>query len=269
MIYCLTRHLLRRHTGTPLHRQVKEAGAIFTAMTRETQIIPVVDGFMTIVFTQASPISSNNPKVSAIEIIRVGEHSAHAVTGGPYKAVDIDASGSELVSVDAKGSHTHGVGNELISFTWKEGTTVLGYGKATGLNLTVGDHQVSLTVSDDGGSVHTDTTTISVRLKGFPELFSISPKNGPVAGGTTVTITGQDIGTVTGVRFGRALVTTGITVIDSSTIRVVTIPAPVGVPVPVSVVTKIGESSPATFTYLGYVHLPWLRTHRVCSSGTD
>jgi hypothetical protein len=104
MIYCLTRHLLRRHTGTPLHRQVKEAGAIFTAMTRETQIIPVVDGFMTIVFTQASPISSNNLKVSAIEIIRVGEHSAHAVTGGPYKAVDIDASGSELVSVDAKGS---------------------------------------------------------------------------------------------------------------------------------------------------------------------
>jgi IPT/TIG domain len=111
------------------------------------------------------------------------------------------------------------------------------------LNLPVGEHVVSLTVTDNTGNVGEDTTTITVRVRGYPDLFSLSPLSGPISGGTTITLNGQDIGTATGVKFGRALVTSGITVINKDTIRVVTPVAAVGVPVAVSVVTPLGESS--------------------------
>jgi IPT/TIG domain len=190
----------------------------------------------------------DNPKISAIEIVKVSDHAAHALTGGPYSAVDLDASGSELVRVDASESHTHGVGNVLVSHTWKLGDTIIGTGAVTSLNIPVGEHEVELTVTDKAGTVNSDKTTITVKVRGFPELFSLSPTSGAVSGGTTVTLTGQDIGSATSVRFGRAAVT-NIRVINSSTITVVTPEAAVGVPVAVSVVTPVGESSPQRYVY--------------------
>jgi IPT/TIG domain len=199
---------------------------------------------------------ADNPKISAIEIVRAGDHASHSVSGGPYSAVDLDGSGFEMVPVSGMESHTHGLGSVLTTFTWKLGTTIVGSGEVTSLNIPVGTHELALTVVDSLNSVSTHKTTVTVKIKGFPELFTVSPPSGPIAGGTIVTLTGQDIGTATSVRFGRAVVT-AITVIDSSTITVATPEAAVGVPVAVSVVTPIGESSSQRFTYIGSVAIEW------------
>jgi IPT/TIG domain len=82
-------------------------------------------------------------------------------------------------------------------------------------------------------------------------LFSLSPATGNTIGGTTVTITGQDIGNVTSVRFGPFVLTSGITVINSGTIQVQSPGPAIGIAVKVSVNTTRGESNAVTFTYVG------------------
>jgi ribosomal protein L35AE/L33A len=165
--------------------------------------------------------------------------------------VDIDGDGFGLVQVDASQSHTHGPTSVLTAYTWRVGNDVVGSGKTTTLNLPVGEHELTLTIVDSSESIASDKTTVSVKLKGFPELFALSPTSGGVAGGTVVTLTGQDVGTATAVKFGRVSIpASGITVINSGTISVLS-PAPgIGVPVKVSVVTPIGESNTLTFTFV-------------------
>jgi hypothetical protein len=182
----------------------------------------------------------------------IAPHFAHSVTGGPYFATDSNGDQVEVVSVDARGSHTHRPGDALVSSIWKEGSTVLGNGLVTTLSLPVGEHTVTLTVSDGGGDTNTDTTTISVRSAGFPFVASLSPSSGGVAGGTVVTITGTSFGGATAVRFGLAMLTGSAIVVESSTSIRVTAPlSGIDIPVEVSVITPAGESNSKTFTYVG------------------
>jgi IPT/TIG domain len=189
--------------------------------------------------------------VSAIEVIRAGDHYSHAVVGGPYAAVDVDGDGFQSVLVDGSQSHTHGQQYSISSYIWKKGLEVIGTGVSPNLLLPTGDNVVTLTVTDTSGSISHSTTTIPVKQKGFPELFSLSPLTGVVAGGTTVTLVGQDIGTATTVRFGKILLSgSAITSINSDSISFQTPGQAVGVPVKVSVITTVGESNQLTFTYV-------------------
>jgi Malectin domain/IPT/TIG domain len=228
---------------------VRDIGQAFKPI-KVSVTVPCMDNFLTIQFKLATP-AANNPKISGIEVVRKGEHFSHAVIGGPYKAVDLDGDGFGLVQVDASQSHTHGPTSVLTTYTWRVGSDIVGSGVTATLNLKVGEHELTLTIVDSSESIASDTTTVSVKLKGFPELFTLSPTNGGVAGGTVVTLTGQDIGTATAVKFGRVSIpASGITVINSGTISVVS-PAPgIGIPVKVSVVTPIGESNQVTFTFV-------------------
>jgi ribosomal protein L35AE/L33A len=228
---------------------VRDIGQAFKPL-KLSVTVPCMDNFLTLQFKLATP-AANLPKISGIEVRRKGEHFAHAVIGGPYKAVDIDGDGFGLVQVDASQSHTHGPTSVLTAYTWRVGNDVVGSGKTTTLNLPVGEHELTLTIVDSSESIASDKTTVSVKLKGFPELFALSPTSGGVAGGTVVTLTGQDVGTATAVKFGRVSIpASGITVINSGTISVLS-PAPgIGVPVKVSVVTPIGESNTLTFTFV-------------------
>jgi IPT/TIG domain/Malectin domain/Glucose / Sorbosone dehydrogenase len=228
---------------------VRDAGQPNKAI-KVSVLVPVMDNFLTIDFKKTNP-EVNEPKVSGIEVRRKGEHFSHAVIGGPYKAVDIDGDGFGLVQVDASQSHTHGPTSVLTAYTWRVGNQIVGSGRTATLNLPVGEHELTLTIVDSTDSISSDTTTVSVQLKGFPELFAVSPTSGGIAGGTVVTLTGQDIGTATAVKFGRVSIpSSGITAINNGTISVVS-PAPgIGIPVKVSVVTPIGESNQVTFTFV-------------------
>ncbi|MBC7725320.1 MAG: IPT/TIG domain-containing protein, partial [Burkholderiaceae bacterium] len=80
-----------------------------------------------------------------------------------------------------------------------------------------------------------------------PTISGVVPDNGPIAGGTVVTVTGTGFTGVTGTSFDGDLGTTFV--VNSDTQITVTSPAhPVG-PVDVIVQKAAGDSLPATFTY--------------------
>jgi IPT/TIG domain len=186
-------------------------------------------------------------------------HFAHAVTGGPYFATDSNGNQVESVNVNARGSHTHRPGDEIVSAVWRKGSAVLGNGLVTTLSLPVGVHTVTLTVRDRGGDTNTDTTTVTVYDAGFPYIASLSPSSGGIAGGTTVTITGTSFGGATAVRFGLALLTGSAIVVESATSIRVTAPySGIDIPVEVSVITVVGESNSKTFAYVGSVPIDFM-----------
>jgi len=159
--------------------------------------------------------------------------------------------------VDGSQSHTHGIGLKLISWVWTDETgNVIGDGETTDLTLPVVNTSVLLTVTDDGGNSAAESTIVTIKPRGFPEVVSLSPDNGKLGGGELVTITGLDTSftNVVSVRFGEALIT-DIDIVSSTTIRVVS-PSPgftTSIPVPVSVITPVGESNSVLFRYNGGV----------------
>ena len=215
--------------------------------------VAVADGFLTIRGLTNEP-TINFAKISAIEVIVIGSHYSHAVTGGPYTAVDTDNDGFAIVAVDGSESHTHGPNQELVTFEWKRNNVVIGNGEVTSLNLPTGRHTVTLTVTDSSGDVNTDTTIISVLSAEFPSLTSITPNNGYFGGGTQVTLTGSSFTSVFGIRFGQVVLSSQeFTIINSTTIVTTSPFSGVSVPSAVSVINPSGESNSRRFTYLSTI----------------
>jgi hypothetical protein len=96
-------------------------------------------------------------------------------------AVDVDGDGIGLVPVDGSDSHTHGPDETLVRFVWKKGTSIIGTGEISTLSLSVGQHEISLTVTDSSGDQNTDTTVITVRPQSYPWVKSLSPTSGDLA----------------------------------------------------------------------------------------
>jgi IPT/TIG domain len=228
---------------------IARAGSANRMLTIDYPVI-VSDGFLNIKAMMNDPIM-DVPKLSALEVRLIGKHYSHAITGGPYKAVDSNGDGIASITVDGRESHTHGPGQKLVSFVWKLGTDVVGRGESAVLSLPVGEHNIALTVTDSSGDENTDTTTIVVLPDTFPEIDLITPSQGSISGGTKITITGSGFSPATSVRFGQtSLGRTKITIVDASTIVVVSPRSALNVPVPISVVTPAGESNSKLFQYL-------------------
>ena len=87
----------------------------------------------------------------------------------------------------------------------------------------------------------------------IPAVSSISPTSGPTAGGTSVTITGANLGGATGVKFGSTAATQVI--VNSSTSVTATAPAGTGL-VDVTVETPLGSSPPSVADRFTYVPPP-------------
>lgn len=216
----------------------------------------VADGFLSISVADAVP-AVDQGKISGIEVKLLGPHLAHAVAGGPYRAVDINNSQSADILVNGDQSHTHGIGSDLVSWTWRLGSVVLGTGETTTLTLPVGEHSVVLTVVDDAGFENSEMTTITVLPFGFPAVTSITPDSGSISGGDIVTIVGSGFthtAAETTVHFGLADVTgTALTIIDEFTIQLTVPPTVVGAPVSVAVETPLELSNSVLFNYIGGV----------------
>ena len=105
---------------------------------------------------------------------------------------------------------------------------------------------VDVRVDTDGGST---TVTNGFTYVVAPTLASLTPTAGPVAGGTTVTLTGTNFRAGMEVRFGGAL-GTGLNVVSDTQATVITPAHTVGL-VDVSVTTPGGTATrPGSFTYL-------------------
>jgi len=183
----------------------------------------------------------------------IEEHLAHAVAGYEgYTAVDTNFDRIGTVTVDGSQSHTHGVDLKLVSWVWTEAGKTVGTGEVTDLTLPVGDHTILLTVTDDGGNVDDEATRVTIKAGDFPVVSSLTPNNGKIGGGDTVTISGTGLLDAKSVKFG-AITVTNFNIVSATTIKV-TSPNPgftSSIPVPVSVVTPVGESNSIMFTYNG------------------
>lgn len=212
----------------------------------------VEDGFLTITMTQGP---QDWPKLSGIEVKPLELHTAHSVPQGPYVAVDVNNTGSVAVFVDGTPSHTHGLNQELTSFVWKQGATVLATFMSGNILFPVGEHTLSLTVTDSGGNSNTDSTKVTVYPNGYPAITTLSVEQGPIAGGNSITISGSGFSYPANevkVRFGLVELTGNqITIIDSTTIAVTVPPAVVAVPVAVTVETPLAVSNSFIYTYIG------------------
>jgi IPT/TIG domain len=232
---------------------VQRAGGIANTAITIDKPVAVSDGFLSIKAMENIP-RYDNAKLSAVEIRLIGPHYAHAVTGGPYSAVDIDGDGTANVAVDGSESHAHGPGKKLVSFVWRKGTSIIGTGNTTTLALPVGEHVITLTVTETDGDENTDTTIITVRPQSFPLVTSLEPKSGNVAGGTTVTISGTGLDFASAVRFGSTVLTGGaITIVNSTSIVVISPFSGAAVPAYISVITPTAESNSEIFNYVSTI----------------
>ncbi|WP_455907232.1 IPT/TIG domain-containing protein, partial [Streptomyces niveus] len=136
--------------------------------------------------------------------------------------------------------------------------TVVRFGATAATSLTVlSDTQLTVTAPSGSGSVQVTVTTpggtssqfVTYTYSGVsvPVLGSVVPVSGPVAGGTTVTLTGSNLAGVTGVRFG-ATAATSFTVVSSTQIMAVSPAGAVG-PVQVTVTSPAGTSNGIPYNY--------------------
>ena len=227
---------------------IQRSGSATRAVTIDKPVV-VSDGYLTIQGMDNIP-RIDSAKLSGIEVRQIGPHYAHAVTGGPYTVVDTDGNGIASVPVDGSESHTHGPDETLIAFVWKKGNTILAMGEVTSLTLPVGEHIVSLSVTDTSGDENTDTTIVRVLPDTFPEITSISPNTGSIAGGTIVTINGFGFAQTTAVRFGTILLDRStVTIVSANMIKVTSPLSAVSDPAYISVITPTGESNSMKFNY--------------------
>ncbi|MFD7229381.1 IPT/TIG domain-containing protein [Streptomyces sp. NPDC059881] len=110
---------------------------------------------------------------------------------------------------------------------------------------------VQVTATSPGGT----SGGLAYYYVALPTLTAVSPGQGPVAGGTAVTLTGTNLADVTTVRFGTT--TAASTVVSATQINAVAPPVPGGSPGPAQVTaTSPGGTSGGLAYY--YVALPTL-----------
>lgn len=123
--------------------------------------------------------------------------------------------------------------------------------KLTTSSLGIGNHSISATYNADPNFTASSGSLAGGQLVnvGQPAVTAISPSNGPVAGGTSVTITGANFTGATSVRLG-SINATSFTVNSATSI---TATAPVGAGTVDVTVTTAGGTSPVSpadqFTY--------------------
>ena len=89
-----------------------------------------------------------------------------ANAGADQTANDDDATGSEQVTLNGAGSSDSD--GSIVSYEWKEGTTVLGTTETITYDFSVGQHTVTLTVTDNEGATDTDTVVVTVNANQAP-----------------------------------------------------------------------------------------------------
>jgi outer membrane autotransporter protein len=166
-----------------------------------------------------------------------------------------------VISVSPHSGTTEGGTAVTITGRNLTGATAVRFGGTPVTSFTVVDRTTitATTPPHAAGGVNVQVTTPGGTATGFslytyvaprPDVLSVSPDRGPVAGGTRVTITGSNFTGATRVVFGNAPAT-NVVVVNATTITAVT-PAHVAGAVSVRVVTPSGSGGAAgAFTYIG------------------
>ncbi len=138
------------------------------------------------------------------------------------------------------------------------GATAVRFGATPAASFTVGSATRITAVTPPGAAGAVDVTVVtpggaaslakSFFYRDIPALTGIAPGSGPLAGGTTVTLTGSGLSGTTAVRFGTAPATS-FTVVSATQVTAVA-PAGSAGTVGVSATTPGGTSNEVAYTYV-------------------
>ena len=81
-----------------------------------------------------------------------------ANAGPDQVKTDLDKNGTESVTLDASGSY-----GDISSYVWSESGVQLATGKNPTINLSNGDHYITLTTTDIAGKTSSDEVHIDIR----------------------------------------------------------------------------------------------------------
>jgi len=135
-------------------------GAVEIA-TGETNNVTLAVGVHTIDLTVTDDDSATGTDSAVITINAGATNIPPVADAGPDQGViDTNADGNEVVTLDGTGSSDSD--GTISSYVWKEGATQLATGSGPNVTLAVGEHTITLTVTDDDSATDTDDVVITV-----------------------------------------------------------------------------------------------------------
>ena len=214
----------------------------------------------TITADSASRITVKSPPGKGAVTVTVTTPGGTATAGKfTYKAATAPPPAAPVVTGVSPSSGSTG-GGTSVKITGKNlsGATGVSFGGAGGsitadssTQITAtspsGSGTVNVTVTTKGGTSATSSADKFTYTTPAPTISLFTPKSGPTGGGTSVTITGQNLSGATSVSFGGAA---GKITADNSTVITVTSPAGFAGTVNVTVTTPGGTVTAGQFTYV-------------------
>jgi hypothetical protein len=185
---------------------------------------------------------------------RPPDHELHTAAQNLGAAASV-AAVPVITSLNPNQGPTAGGNTVTVTGTSLTGATAVKFGTTTATFTFVADTQINATApAHTAGSVQVTVTTsggvsagVTYTYVPAPSIASLTPSQGPTAGGNTVTITGANLTGVTFVRFDG--VPAAFTFVSSTQINAVA-PTHGAGPAQVTVTTPGGTSSPATYFYV-------------------
>ncbi|PYR03389.1 MAG: hypothetical protein DMG00_26465 [Acidobacteria bacterium] len=116
-----------------------------------------------------------------------------ANAGADQTVTDADGDGVALITVD--GTASSDPDGTIVSYEWREGTAVIGFGSTQSVWLRVGDHTLTLEVKDDAGASSTDSVIVTVKALNRPPIASNTSASTVVGAPITVTLNAADVET--------------------------------------------------------------------------
>jgi len=101
----------------------------------------------------------------SIEVRALIGNPSPVADAGPDQSAD-DAGGDGVESFTLDGSTSADPNGSIVSYEWRDGSTLLGNAASIGATLSLGVHTIVLTVTDDGGETASDSALITVGAAG-------------------------------------------------------------------------------------------------------
>ncbi|MEU5208658.1 IPT/TIG domain-containing protein [Streptomyces sp. NPDC020742] len=203
----------------------------------------------------------SDTQISAVAPAGTGTVQVTVVTpGGTSNGVTftyVAAPVPSLSSITPNSGATTGGTAVTLTGTGLSGATAVRFGSTPATSFTVvSDTQITAVAPPGTGTVQVTVTTpggtsngLSFTYAATPTLISVSPTQGPTAGGNTVTLTGTNFTSASSVTFG-ATPALSFTVVSSTRIDAVAPPGTAGA-VAVTVTTPGGSSTlPSAYFYV-------------------
>jgi flagellin-like protein len=187
------------------------------------------------------PAVTANKTISATFVLNAPMYASIAPASGP-------ATGGTVVSITG----TNLTGTTSVTFGSTAATSVT-VNNATSVTATTPAHSAGATdvvITNAGGAT---TASGAYTYIAAPTVSSVSPNAGPLSGGSTVTITGNNLAGATAVKFGSAVAT-----ILTNTAVSITVTPPTGTvgTVDITVTTSGGTSATSSADQYTYSALP-------------